>query len=97
MYWLINSNYEINFRPNRRISERVIFPVSKTESRGIEDARFVRFIDNNGEVTYYATYTAYNDLTILPQLITTKDFIKFQYNHPQRQSSAKQRHGSFPA
>ncbi len=77
MYWLINSNYEINFRPNRQISERVIFPVSKNESRGIEDARFVRFIDDNSEVTYYATYTAYNDLTILPQLITTKDFYKF--------------------
>ncbi|OGP49832.1 MAG: glycosidase [Deltaproteobacteria bacterium RBG_13_43_22] len=77
MDWLINSNYEINFHPHHRISERVIFPVSKNESRGIEDARFVRFIDDNGEVTYYATYTAYNDLTILPQLITTKEFINF--------------------
>jgi len=77
MDWLINSNYEIHFHPNHRISERVIFPVSKNESRGIEDARFVRFIDDNGEVTYYATYTAYNDLTILPQLITTKEFINF--------------------
>ena len=77
MDWLINSNYEINFHPHHRISERVIFPVSKNESRGIEDARFVRFIDDNGEVTYYATYTAYNDLTILPQLITTKEFLKF--------------------
>ena len=78
MYWLINSNYEINFHPNHRISERVIFPVSKNEISGIEDARFVRFIDDNGEVIYYATYTAYNALTILPQLITTKDFIKFK-------------------
>jgi predicted GH43/DUF377 family glycosyl hydrolase len=77
MDWLINSNYEINFHPHHRISERVIFPVSKNECRGIEDARFVRFIDDNGEGTYYATYTAYNDLTILPQLITTKDFINF--------------------
>jgi predicted GH43/DUF377 family glycosyl hydrolase len=77
MDWLINSNYEITFHPHHRISERVIFPVSKNESRGIEDARFVRFIDDNGEVTYYATYTAYNDLAILPQLITTKDFLKF--------------------
>ena len=77
MDWLINSNYEINFHPHHRISERVIFPVSINESRGIEDARFVRFIDTDGEVTYYATYTAYNDLTILPQLITTKDFLKF--------------------
>jgi predicted GH43/DUF377 family glycosyl hydrolase len=55
----------------------VIFPVSKNESRGIEDARFVQFFDDNRKVTYYATYTAYNGHTILPQLIETKDFIKF--------------------
>ena len=77
MYWLANSNYEMSFRPDHRISERVIFPVSENESRGIEDARFVQFIDDNGEVTYYATYTAYNGFNILPQLIETKDFIKF--------------------
>ncbi len=77
MYWLANSNYEMSFRPDNRISERVIFPVSENESRGIEDARFVKFIDDNGEVTYYATYTAYNGLKILPQLMETKDFIKF--------------------
>ena len=77
MYWLANSNYEVGFHPDHKISERVIFPVSKNESRGIEDARFVQFFDDNGEVTYYATYTAYNDFKILPQLIETKDFIKF--------------------
>ncbi len=77
MYWLANSNYEVSFKPDYQISERVIFPVSENESRGIEDARFVRFIDDNGEVTYYATYTAYNGFNILPQLIETKDFIKF--------------------
>jgi predicted GH43/DUF377 family glycosyl hydrolase len=75
--WLADSNYEVSFHPDQRISERVIFPVSKNESRGIEDARFVQFFDDNGEVTYYATYTAYNGITILPQLIETKDFIKF--------------------
>jgi predicted GH43/DUF377 family glycosyl hydrolase len=78
MYWLANSNYEVSFHHDHRISERVIFPVSKNESRGIEDARFVQFFDDNGEVTYYATYTAYNGFTILPQLIETKDFIKFR-------------------
>jgi len=78
MYWLANSNYEMTFRPDHRISERVIFPVSKNESNGIEDARFVQFFDDNGETTYYATYTAYNGNTILPQLIETKDFIKFK-------------------
>jgi predicted GH43/DUF377 family glycosyl hydrolase len=78
MYWLANSNYEMNFRPDHQISERVIFPVSENESSGIEDARFVQFFDDNGEVTYYATYTAYNDFKILPQLIETKNFIKFK-------------------
>jgi len=75
--WLADSNYEVGFHSDHSISERVIFPVSKNESSGIEDARFVQFFDNMQEVTYYATYTAYNDHTILPQLIETKDFIKF--------------------
>jgi predicted GH43/DUF377 family glycosyl hydrolase len=77
MCWLADSNYEVSFHADHPISERVIFPVSKNESRGIEDARFVQFFDNRQEVTYYATYTAYNGSTILPQLIETKDFIKF--------------------
>ena len=77
MWWLANSNYEVSFHRDRRISERVIFPVSKNESRGIEDARFVQFFNDDGEFIYYATYTAYNGTTILPQLIETKDFITF--------------------
>jgi predicted GH43/DUF377 family glycosyl hydrolase len=75
--WLADSNYEVSFHPDHRVSERVIFPVSKNESRGIEDARFVQFFDDKQDVTYYATYTAYNGIAILPQLIETKDFIKF--------------------
>ena len=74
---LADSNYEVSFHADHHISERVIFPVSKNESRGIEDARFVQFFNDNGEVVYFATYTAYNGVTILPQLIETKDFIKF--------------------
>jgi predicted GH43/DUF377 family glycosyl hydrolase len=77
MRWLADSNYEVSFRADHRISERVIFPVSKNESRGIEDARFVAFFDDGGDVTYYATYTAYNGRKILPQLIETRDFITF--------------------
>ncbi len=78
MLWLARSNYEIIFDPEHRISERVIFPVSENECRGIEDARFVRFVDDDGSATYYATYTAYNGFVILPQLIETKDFLKFK-------------------
>ena len=76
--WLARSNYEVLFRPDHQISERVIFPRSDSEKRGIEDARFVRFVDDDGTVIYYATYTAYSGETILPQLIKTTDFLSFK-------------------
>lgn len=87
--WLARSNYHISFREDHPISERVIFPVSQSESLGIEDARFVRFIEDDGTVTYYATYTAYNGETILPQLIETCDFISFKVST----LNGKQAHG----
>jgi len=76
--WLADSNYEILFSSKLAMSERIIFPVSANESNGIEDARFVRFTDIDGSVKYYATYTAYNGHTILPQLIETEDFLRFR-------------------
>jgi len=78
MMWLARSNYEIDFSLDSAISERVIFPISDTEKNGIEDARFVRFKDETGEITYFATYTAYDGITILPKLLTTKDFYHFK-------------------
>jgi predicted GH43/DUF377 family glycosyl hydrolase len=76
--WLTESNYEVFFPHGELISERVIFPVSQNESNGVEDARFVRFVDDDGSVTYYATYTAYNGREILPQMIETRDFHRFK-------------------
>lgn len=78
MLWLASAHYEINFSIDSAISERVIFPVSATEQKGIEDARFVKFREDNGDITYYATYTAYDGMTILPKLISTKDFYNFK-------------------
>ncbi|HSF55126.1 MAG TPA: glycoside hydrolase family 130 protein [Algoriphagus sp.] len=75
--WLADSNYFIKFDAKNDISERVIFPLSENENRGIEDARFVRFMENGEEPIYYATYTAYNGICILPQLLMTKDFLNF--------------------
>lgn len=75
--WLADSNYELRFPSGLPLDERIIFPVSPNESNGIEDARFVRFEDE-GSVVYYATYTAYNGRTILPQLIETEDFLHFR-------------------
>jgi len=76
--WPPQSNHEISFSPELAMSERIIFPTSTNESNGIEDARFVRLVEDDGSVMYYATYTAYNGHAILPQLIETPDFLHFR-------------------
>jgi predicted GH43/DUF377 family glycosyl hydrolase len=76
---LAESNYEVCFAKGQPVSQRVIFPSSPSQSNGIEDARFVRFVDDDGTVTYYATYTAYDGKMILPQLLETRDFLHFKF------------------
>ncbi|HEY5707565.1 MAG TPA: glycoside hydrolase family 130 protein [Terrimicrobiaceae bacterium] len=78
MILLARSNYEIAFGPDQPISERIIFPFSPSQSNGLEDARFVCFRDDDGPPTYYATYTAYDGRTVLPQLLETQDFLHFK-------------------
>ena len=78
MRWMARSNYHLTFPEDCTPSEVVIFPISENESRGIEDARFVRFVDDDEEVMYYGTYTAYNGIRVLPQLLATKDFRHFR-------------------
>ena len=75
---LASSNYVTTFPASSELSERVLFPAGPNETRGMEDARFVRFVDESGAVTYYATYTAYDGFQIIPQLIETDDFRSFQ-------------------
>jgi predicted GH43/DUF377 family glycosyl hydrolase len=78
IHWLASSNYESVFDPESDISHRVIFPAGPTESHGMEDARFVRFMHDDGSVLYYATYTAFDGFNILPQVIETEDFFSFR-------------------
>jgi predicted GH43/DUF377 family glycosyl hydrolase len=73
----IGDEVEVVFRPDQDISERVIFPITDSQSHGIEDARFVEFTDG-GRTTYYATYTAYKGTAIRSELIETSDFLSFR-------------------
>jgi len=72
--WLARSNYHLELPRDAAASEIVIFPQSENESMGIEDLRMVRFTDDDGSVTYFGTYTAYNGYHVLSQLIETSDF-----------------------
>jgi predicted GH43/DUF377 family glycosyl hydrolase len=74
---LASSNYVTTFPTSSHLSERVIFPAGPNETRGMEDARFVLFTESDGSTKYYATYTAYDGFSILPQLIETEDFVRF--------------------
>ena len=74
--WLAQSNYQLELPREAEASEVVIFPQTSNESHGIEDLRMVRFVDDDGTVTYYGTCTAFDGYRVLPQLIETRDFLR---------------------
>ena len=75
---LAKSNYAIQYSQDQLLSERLIFPLSPTESNGVEDARFVYFKNDDGTGRYYATYSAFDGRMVLPQLLETSDFLRFK-------------------
>ena len=82
------SSYEVRFDPTTRVSQRCLFPSAPSQSNGIEDARFVRFENDGGRVTWYATFTAYDGRVTLPQLVETSDFLHFKFS-PLRGSAVR--------
>jgi len=78
LFEIVDTNYDVIFDESIPISQRVIFPNAKGESKGIEDVRFVAFSNEDGSKEYIGTYTAYNGHKISPQLIITKDFRYFK-------------------
>src|SRR5690606_7716573 len=96
MTWLVDSYYDIEFSLDSDISERVIFPISPSESKGIEDARFVRFTEDDGSIKVYATYTAYDGHTILPKLLSTEDFNTFRIMPMPGKAAQNQNFALFP-
>ena len=73
------ANYSVRFDPSSNLSQRVIFPSAPSQSNGIEDARFVQFFNDDGTSKYYATFTAFNGRSCLPQLMETDDFVTFRF------------------
>jgi len=72
------SNYDTDFPPDSAVAERVLLPMAPAESHGMEDARFVRFVELDGTVTYYATYTAFDGVHVEGQMLQTEDFRHFR-------------------
>jgi hypothetical protein len=75
--WVAANNYTVEFPARTTVAERVLWPHGPAELHGMEDARFVRFVDGDGAISYLATYTAFDQALVAPQLLTTTDFRTF--------------------
>lgn len=71
------SSYQVTFPATTAVDERIIWPHAPAEAHGMEDARFVRFTTDAGDVTYYGTYTAFDGVGINQHVIQTDDFCTF--------------------
>ncbi len=71
---------------SRDLSETVLFPILPSQRQGIEDMRLVRF-ENDGEVEYFGTYTAFSGSETRCELLRAEDFQNFEMQ-PMRGSVA---------
>ncbi len=72
------ASYAVTFPADVPLDQRVLWPATPPESNGMEDARFVRFVDDDGEPTYHATYTAYDGRHIAARMLSTGDLRHFE-------------------
>ncbi len=75
--WIASCHYSIEFPAESTVAQRVVMPRSSSERHGLEDARFARFVEDDGRVEYRATYTAFDGSKVVPQLLRTDDFRTF--------------------
>jgi predicted GH43/DUF377 family glycosyl hydrolase len=76
--FLAQCSYIVRFSESVPLNQRVIHPPIAAARQGVEDARFVRFREDDGSFLYYATYTAWDGQGTFPQLLETQDFTSFR-------------------
>ena len=69
---------ELHCGGSREISETVLFPILPSQRQGIEDVRLVRFTADDGQITYYGTYTAFSGADARPEMLSGTDFKSFE-------------------
>ncbi len=80
----------------RDLSQIVIFPITKHQQHGIEDLRMVRFTDDDGNVSYMGTYTAFSGQAIRQELLRTTDFVTFELSALRGDATANKGMALFP-
>ncbi|MDE0878288.1 MAG: glycoside hydrolase family 130 protein [Sphingomonas bacterium] len=56
------------------ISEAILFPVTDSQARGIEDLRLCRFVEDDGSIRHYGTYTAFSGSAARSELLDADNF-----------------------
>ena len=95
--WLARTNYQLQLSRGADASELVIFPQTSNESRGIEDLRLVRFVDDDGTVTYYGTCTAFDGYRDPTRVGRDERFFENRRPHAQRIKGTEQGDGALSA
>ncbi|WBO21853.1 glycoside hydrolase family 130 protein [Sphingomonas abietis] len=62
---------------SENVSETVLFPVTDSQRQGIEDLRLCRFVEEDGTVEYYGTYTAFDGRDARSELLHGTGFKSF--------------------
>jgi len=93
---IVSSAYETGFPPDVALAQQVLLPVVAEERNGIEDARFVRFVEDDGGVDYRATYTGYDGREITSRLFTSPDLRAFQAHRLAGSAAANKGMALFP-
>jgi predicted GH43/DUF377 family glycosyl hydrolase len=75
---IVATDYAVTFPATMPMDQRVLWPATPAESKGMEDARFVQFTDADGRMMYKATYTAYDGRHIGGRQIISRDLRHFE-------------------
>jgi predicted GH43/DUF377 family glycosyl hydrolase len=81
---------------SREVSETVIFPILPSQRQGIEDMRMVRFVEEDGSVHYYGTYTAFSGAEVRSELLHAKDFRCFEMHRLRGDATGNKGMALFP-
>jgi len=79
----------------KNASESILFPVTTSQRQGIEDLRMVRLVEDDGEVSYLGTYTAFSGSVARSELLRGQDFRTFEMR-PLKGRQPNQGHGAVP-
>ena len=78
------------------VSESVLFPVTASQRQGIEDLRLVRFVEDNGDVEYLGTYTAFDGRDARSEMLRATGFKTFEMRPMTGSAAASKGMALFP-